>query len=290
MGKGLEQVDEARALELVDAAPDGAGEAGRDVLEAHPRIGLPQPVGVAALEFPEQQADRFLTLLERDVEALALHEGLARDPDHRQHRGGVDRADGGDQQRIRAHQHARDAHAHDQHVRDGRDRDRREEEGGAGHHRGGDDADPELLARTGVVEEIAGRDTPDDADQHGLVGDAIKGLARYREDLAPAEPDAMTRDIMGHHDQAEQPQDDVGGGGPAPHHVADQDSVEDLAEGGDLHRLAHFDQLRGAHPAPAPASRGSGEIADDSPVEFGQALVGHEVSDLSPRAKALGKR
>ena len=145
-------------LELVHRAADRAGEAGRDVLEAELGVGLPQPVGVRAFIFAQQQADRLLALLEREVEAFALHEGAAVDQHHHQHRRGVDRPDRGDHQRIRGHQHARRGDAHDHHIGGGGGRDRREDEGGAGHHRRGDHAQGELLAVVGVLEEVARRE------------------------------------------------------------------------------------------------------------------------------------
>ena len=271
----LEQIVERHALEFLDSAPDRPREARRDVLEGELRVGLPQPVGIAALIFAKQQAHRRLPFLERDVETLLLHEGAAVHHHHRQHHPGVDRPDRGDQQGIRGHQHAGHGDAHDQHIGRGRDRDRREDEGGARHHRRGDDADAELLTLARIFEEMTGRESPDDAEEHAVIGDAVQRLARHRGDHALLELGAVAGHILEQERKADQPERDMVGGRAARHHQHDQHRVEDHAPGGDMHRSGHFEQLRRAHASPAAATRGCGTVENDLPVEFRQAFVGH---------------
>ena len=286
----LEQLGEAHALELFHRTADRPREAGRDVLEAQLGVGLPQPVGVRAFIFAQQQADRLLALLERQVEPFALHEGTAVDQHHDQEGAGIDRPDRGDHPGIAGHQHARAADAHDDDVARGRCRDRREHEGGARHHRRGDHAHGELLAMGGVLEEIAGGEAPDHADEDRMVGRPVDRRAGQGVDLAAAQLALLLGEIEHQHRDAEQPQGQGRRRRLALQHVADQQGVEGLAPGGDGHRRAHLLELRRAHAAPPPAARGNGAVEDDAPVELGQALVGHGTPERGHKVEALGKR
>jgi hypothetical protein len=286
----LDEIEDGQALNLLHRSADRAGEAGRDVLEAELGVGLPQPVGVRAFIFAQQQADRLLALLERDVEIFAGHEGAAVDQHHSEQGRSIDRGDHHDQARIRGRQHPRRRHAHDDDIGGGRGRDRREDEGGARHHRRGDHAQSELLAVIGMLEEPARREAPDDADEDGMISGAVDRLARQRMDLAAAQLAVLPGEIEHQQRNAEQPQSHRRGGRPAGEHVADEERVEGLAPGRDLHRRPHRFQLSGAHASPPPDAGGCGAVEDDAPVELGKRLIGHDSPRSAIADKALGKR